>query len=236
MPYELVEYVQPQGGAQFAILEDLFLQGSFRVLQTEEDKANIDPTVCKQGMIVYCVDSGKTYALSEVSLAYDDIGDAIFSAVWSEFSLASEVPSGSGGSSVVPAKALSRWQLTVKSGSLAPGAEWKTKLPFAKAIILERLTVDKLCDMEFKETSNSIVLGDFASFNNTISQSFTDPLNLTYSSKYVFPDGTPLMTRYTQLFINKDPVLDKFYYYKVINRESVNAAITTKFLVIGIHT
>jgi hypothetical protein len=53
MPYEFVDNVKPQGTAQFAILEDVFLQGSFRVLQTEDDKLSIDPTTIKSGSLCW---------------------------------------------------------------------------------------------------------------------------------------------------------------------------------------
>jgi hypothetical protein len=38
MPYEFVDLIKPQGNSQFALLEDMLLQGSYRVLQTEEEK------------------------------------------------------------------------------------------------------------------------------------------------------------------------------------------------------
>ena len=221
--------VKPLGASTFAILEDIFLQGSYRVLETEAEKDSIDVTTCKEGMLVRCLDTKKNYTLSKLTVGEDEFGDPIATKEWTEFSMS--VPNTAGST----VKALSRWQLSIKSSVLAPNAEFTIKLPFAKAIILERLEVDKLCKVEFKETKNDIILGDYATFNNVIDHEFTDTSKLVYSNQFVFPDGTPLMTRYTQIFMNKDPVLDKYYYYKVVNTTADTVAILTKFFVVGIH-
>ena len=67
--------IKPLGSATFAILEDVFLQGSYRVLNTEAEKDIISPDACTVGMIVKCLDSGKMYSLSALTIGEDEFGD-----------------------------------------------------------------------------------------------------------------------------------------------------------------
>jgi hypothetical protein len=232
MPYEFVDLIKPQGNSQFALLEDMLLQGSYRVLQTEEEKNQIDPTTCKEGMLVKCLDSNKSYVLADLIFGEDEFGDPVVKTDWADFKVS--IPNVS--QNMTSVKSLGRWQLSIKTTVLPPGAEYKIKLPIAKAVILDRLEVDGLCDIKFEETNSKIVLGDYATFNNVLEHSFDNPNSLVYSNVFKFPDGTVLNTRYTNIFANKDPVRDKFYYYYVTNRGTVSKAILTKFLFISIHT
>ena len=218
--------VKPIGSSTFAALEDIFLQGSYRVLATEADKNEINVEACSIGMIVKCLDTNRMYSLADMTTSEDEFGDPIASLTWAEFTI--EVPN------VAVTKALSRWQLSVKTTVLLPSETFTIKLPFAKAIILERLEVDKPCTVEFKETKLPIVLGDLSSFNNILSKQFIDP-PFVYSNQFIFPDGTPLFTRYTQIFTNKDPLQDKYYYYTVTNSSADTVAVLTKFFVVGIQ-
>jgi hypothetical protein len=218
--------IKPIGSSTFAILEDVFLQGSYRVLEKDTDKDAINVDACTTGMLVKCLDTNRMYSLADMKIGEDEFGDPIANLTWTEFTIV--VPN------TTTTKALSRWQLSIKTTVLMPSEAFTIKLPFAKSIILERLEVDKPCTVEFKETKSPIVLGDLSSFNNVLKYQFLNP-PFVYSNKFTFPDGTPLFTRYTQIFTNKDPLQDKYYYYTVTNSSADTVAIMTKFFVVGIQ-
>ena len=63
MPIALASYLIPRAGNSYALLEDIYIKGGFRILQTLAERDAIDPTATKVGMLVYVVDDKKTYRL-----------------------------------------------------------------------------------------------------------------------------------------------------------------------------
>lgn len=228
MAYEYIDYLKPSGTARFALLEDVFLKGSYRVLQTEADRDSIDRSACKEGMLVYCLDTDKSYILSEFSTTEDEFGDLVVVAGWSEFE--ASIPNTESGT-----KALGRWSLILTSGSLLPGESRTTKIPLSRACILRSLSVNTNCRVRLRETDQLFASGDLAMFNHTIEADLNTASGLSYGEQFSFPDGTVLNTRYLQMFMNKDAVEDKLLYYRVTNTNATSVNIISRFVIVSLH-
>lgn len=217
--------LHPVGMADFAILEDNYLIGSLRILEKDSDKDSLDVSTMKEGMLVRCLDTKKLYILSKIIYQVDDFGDETYSASWTELIISVDTSSGT---IINP----SRWKITLRTPLLNPGDYNQTILQFAKSVILDRLQVDKICDIELKESNLDILLN--YDFNQTLKYSFTDPENLVLKNQFTFKDGTPLITRHQRIFMNKDPVPQKFIYYQVTNTSSSATMISSTFTIMGI--
>lgn len=212
----------------FAVLEDIFLRGSYRVLPTEQEMYSLSADFCKAGMIVRCLDTKKDYVLVKMTTAMDDFGDTVAELSWTE--LRAKISNTSNDT-----RALARWTIEV-GADLPAGSDVTFSLALARVVALHEIKVDNVCAIEFSETNNALVLDDYLSFNYKISHTFDDPTKLRYGNRYIMPDGTPLNTRYTKVFSNKDPSPDIYVYYKVKNVEPNFQSINSTLTFVALHT
>lgn len=63
MPIQLASILVPRLGNTYALIEDKFVKGGFRVVNTLSDRDNIDTTTKKQGMFVHTLEDGKIWKL-----------------------------------------------------------------------------------------------------------------------------------------------------------------------------
>lgn len=212
----------------FAILKDLDLCGSYRSVASEQEMLGINPSFCKEGMLIRCLDTGKTYTLASLISSFDDFGDPVAETKWTELTLTAANTSNQ-------TRSLARWSLEVET-EMEAGIEVSFTFNLAKAIIVQDITVSALCRIEFSESINDLILDDFSSFNYKIVHEFTDLTKLRYGVRAVLPDGTELNTRYLNICINKDPITDVNFYYRVKNTGKSSQNIKSSFNFISLHT
>lgn len=227
MPIVTSPLTAPQS-SPFAIIEDIALRGSYRAVAIEQDMLSLNPSFCKEGMLVNCLDTGKTYTLAKLDSSFDEFGDPVAEMSWLELKFSTTNTDNS-------KRALARWSMEVET-EMESGVEVSFTLNLAKVILVNEIVVNALCAIEFSESNNAIILDDFSTFNHKINYEFKDLNKLRYGTRYELPDGTPLNTRYTNFFVNKDPVTDVNFYFKVKNTGTSYQAITTKFSFIALHT
>lgn len=229
MAYEFLDYLKPVGASRFALIEDIFLKGAYRVLQSEAERDNLDPTTCKVGMIVNCLEESRLYLLSELRMDEDEFGDTVAVFDWTDFTI--NIPN----TPTSESKAIGRWNLTLSSGMLAPGEEKVLKIPLAIACMLKNLSVNSKARVKLRETEQAFASGDLAMFNHSIEEDLVAD-KLYFGKAFTFPDGTPLRTRYTNMFMNKDPVTDKFLYLTITNTDSMAKLIIVRLNIVALHT
>lgn len=64
MPIQLASYLIPKSGNNYALIEDKYIRGGFKVLATEAELSNIDTSAKKEGMFAYTVATGKVWKLN----------------------------------------------------------------------------------------------------------------------------------------------------------------------------
>lgn len=225
--------IEPVEPSKFALLEDIFLIGSIRILEKDSDKDNINPSTCKQGMLVRCMDSNKLYILKKFESGFDDYGDPIISNIeWEEFKV-----------DVVKEEARdftpSRLSLTISSLYPLGGSDpvLVQSFPISKAFIVSKVSVDT-ADIDFTLTEtlvdNSLAfpyetfIHEIRDTNTTIGKDMT-------KNTFTFLDGTVLNTRYTQIFVNKDLDYSKMVYIKINRKNSLITKVKTTFTLIRLE-
>lgn len=229
MPYIFNDSVASPPNSSIAILDDANLQGGYRVLATVKQRDELTINSCKVGMLVRCMDVNKLFELFELKVEFNEDDEEVYVLNWREFKLKPDVVV-----EVPTAKPLTRWALTLRSTSLAPGAQYKLKIPVSKLILVESASVDFPSKIWLKETESALQLGDGAVFNQILEHEFVTG-KLTLDSRQYFPDGTKLRSRYTKIFMNKDPNTDKYIYYTIENTSTVTRNITAKFLFVSLQ-
>ena len=80
MPYQFASFLIPTGGNAFALLEDTYLKGGFRVVETEASLGGLHSSTLKNGMLALCQDTSNVYQydslLGEWALYPFEIGPA----------------------------------------------------------------------------------------------------------------------------------------------------------------
>lgn len=64
MPINIASYLLPRAGNTYALLEDVYLKGGFRLVGDLSERNAIDPSALKEGMWVVTKTDGKIYVLS----------------------------------------------------------------------------------------------------------------------------------------------------------------------------
>ena len=68
--------IKPLGESKFAVVEDSYLKGGFRVVANQTELQSLDPTALKIGMYVSVAEeSGKLYHCDSINLGVDEFGD-----------------------------------------------------------------------------------------------------------------------------------------------------------------
>ena len=168
MPFIFNDIVASPSGRSLSILEDIYLQGGFRVLRTVKERDALPVSACKLGMLVRCIDVDKIFELAEIKIEYDADDNEIVSYVWKEFKLKPDIVVES-----PTAKPLTRWALTLRSTVLVPRDTYKLKIPVAKLLLAESISVSHPCKLWLKETEADLMLGDGAVFNQVLEHTFT---------------------------------------------------------------
>lgn len=228
MPIVFNDYFKTPTGVDATLLEDVYVAGGMMILSSVAERDKLQTSLLKLGMLVRTMDDKKLYELVDLKYDYNEDGEEIVLTRWDEIKV--------GGSVAVVAnpKPLSRWALSLRSTLLQPGDKYNLSIPVAKVVALKRLEVDNACRIVLQETKNSIVLGSLGGFKQVLDHEFkTDRV---YDNKFVFPDGINLKSRYTPIFMNKDPNIDKYVYYTLTNTLSVPVSVTAKFLFISLQT
>ena len=77
--------IKPLGASTFALLEDRYIQGGFKIVAKESDRDALDPTTIKKGALVKCQDTGIFWRAKSVIQGFDDFGDPFNTVEWEEF-------------------------------------------------------------------------------------------------------------------------------------------------------
>ena len=87
--------IKPLGSATFALLDDKFLKGGFRIVDKKADLQTIDATAMKVGMLVAVnEEDGMVYECQSFTQSEDEFGDPIVTSEFKEFSAsATDTPS-----------------------------------------------------------------------------------------------------------------------------------------------
>ena len=229
MPFVFNDTLASPSSSSIALLEDIYLQGGFRVLKDIAERDALVMSSCKLGMLVRCQKENKIFELKSFVQTYDEDDNEIYSLNWQEFKIKPDIKY-----STAVARPLTRWALTLRSTLLVPGAKYSIKVPVSRLVFVETISVDFGCKIWLKETEAPLLLGDGNMFNQILEHSFVEP-KLTFDPKFVFPDGTKLRSRYTKTFSNKDPNSDKYVYYTLENTGNTAKNITTKFLFVSLQ-
>ena len=229
MAYTFNDGLAPPQGSNFALLDSKYLSGGFRIVNTVAELDTIPNSSCVIGMLVRCLEDSKLYELEKLTVDYDENWEEIYVKVWKEFLFVrSEI------FNEPKPRPLTRLSLPFRSTLLQPEAIYSLRIPVAKLVLLESVTVDKPCKIWLKETESPLQLGDGSVFNQILEHEFTSD-NLIFDPSVKFPDGTKLRSRYTKIFMNKDPNIDKYVYYSVQNTGGVATNITARFLFIALQ-
>lgn len=229
MAYNFNDGLAPPQDSNFALLDSKYLSGGFRIVQTVAELDTIPNSSCVIGMLVRCLEDSKLYELEKLTVEYDENWEEIYVKVWKEFLFVrSEI------FNEPKPKPLNRWSLPFRSTLIQPEAIYSLRIPVARLVCLESISVDKPCKIWIKETESPLQLGDGSVFNQILEHEFTSD-NLIFDPSVKFPDGTKLRSRYTKIFMNKDPNIDKYIYYSVQNTGGVATNITAKFLFIALQ-
>lgn len=78
----LTSPLKPLGNATFALLEDLYIRGSLKIVRNELERDQLDPTTIKRGMLVRCVESGTFWQAKNIVTNVDDFGDEYTTVDW----------------------------------------------------------------------------------------------------------------------------------------------------------
>ena len=88
--------IKPLGASTFAVLEDKYVQGGFRVVANQTELQSLDPTVLKLGMYVSVAEeSGKLYHCDSISAGFNEFGDPVATYTFSAVKL-SDLPTATG--------------------------------------------------------------------------------------------------------------------------------------------
>lgn len=75
--------IKPLGASTFAILEDKFIKGGFRIVETKDELDTLDPTTIKKGMLVAVnAEKGAIYECTDFSQTEDEFGDPVVSTIF----------------------------------------------------------------------------------------------------------------------------------------------------------
>lgn len=79
--------IKPLGDSKFAVVEDSYLQGGYRVINTAAELSIIDATAFKVGMLVHTLDDGKIYRCETLTLTTNEFGDPVADATFADTGL-----------------------------------------------------------------------------------------------------------------------------------------------------
>jgi hypothetical protein len=73
MPIPLIAEIVPKNGAQFALLDDKNLRGSYRVCATFTERNSIPADNLKYGMVVFVQEDSKKYTLESDLITWTEV-------------------------------------------------------------------------------------------------------------------------------------------------------------------
>lgn len=182
---ELMFPIRPASPSTFALLEDSFLKGSFRVVDTYDELNHLDQTTLKLGMLISVTEhEGKIYEVVEINEYQDEYGDTYATPKFAPFYAKPNFPK------------YERPQKTIIFSDMTLGTTVNKKVNMGcKSFILAGLTIGNGRKMKLKIHNNLLL-------NEDLPFEFTSHKRSEYEGITYLKNKTKFQYKQYRIFIN----------------------------------